>query len=504
MKKIAQALSVSSALAVLLSASFSAQAAEYASTSTYTQSIQLERYALTAEEAASGETAIHAGVYLKGYTGSSIGISSAQCKLLPDESGYTYFRNMTCPTDTYEEAVYEYLGGSFTTSYRPFCFGIVEDGAYRTKTFDAQIRDYCSNPTTGSPIYYNGNDTITFKLHGRYYVNEAGELAPDSQTHNIVCPLTLHDDGSATYTYQFADIYTDRTEVATAVGEIPYYQPELLNVGDKIPSSNNMCSWIAGAGTTASFLGNSDDFPLVENDLYLKPGTPCGIYNIKFDQTYSSVNVKENDKNRYLPVKYEEAAVAVGVESASGTSITAPEYVCYYAENNKMITANSMNAAYECDVAFTDGTQQQLDVTNAVNAGTTPKELYEGSEQNYYMGDVSMYCGDTAITDENGEEVKQTVLVGLKGDVNMDGEVNVADATAVLTYYAQYGASLEPTLTDGTSERIEALAFFLADTDTQSQTQGEGGQLTVSDATNILTYYASVGASLNISWDQFI
>ena len=229
MKKIIRTFTAGSVCAVMTAIPFTAQAVD--TPGSYTQSIELERYALTAEEAASGEAVIHASAYLKGKVGSDIAVTSANIQLLADSSSPLYFRNSISPTRTYTETAYNYLGGSFTTSYRPFCFGKVTNGKYAHNSFNAEIRDVCVNPVSGTNIYYNGldadgNHTITFKLHGKYFVNENGEVAQDSVTHDIVCPLTLHEDGSATYSFMYADIYYERVD-----GEYIYYANPATSVG---------------------------------------------------------------------------------------------------------------------------------------------------------------------------------------------------------------------------------------------------------------------------------
>ncbi|MBQ8687259.1 MAG: hypothetical protein IJ512_01770 [Ruminococcus sp.] len=516
MKKIIRTFAAASVCAVISAMPFTAQAAEAGS---YIHSIQLERYAVTAEEAASGEAVIHAATYLKGKTGSGIAVNAASAQVLADESGQIYFSDIYDPTSTYTENTYEYLGGSFTTSYRPFCFGNVTNGKYSTKSFNAQIRDVCTDPVAGNPIYYNGLDengdhTITFKLHGRYYVNEQGQVAQDSVTHDMVCPLTIYENGSATYSFQFADIYYELVNnepvyyanVATKTGTIPYFLPDLLEKGDTICAENDILSWVGDVTSPSAFLGNSDDFPFMETNVRFKKGTPCGIYNVTLNQNYGSVTVDSGGTSSKITQSYEDAAIAVGVDTASGISVETPEYACYLAENNKMITANSMGATYICDVAFTDGTAKTQDATNAVNGGTSPNALWMRSAQNYFIGEVEMLVGDTPIAASytDSTPLTQTVLIGKKGDVNLDGAVSIDDASAVLRYYAANAAGLEAALTDDPASAEETLAFFLGDIDTQSQTKAEGGSLEIGDASDILSYYASTAAGILVSWDTFL
>ncbi len=511
MKKSAYFISLSCAMAVLTSMPINAFASQ---ADPYNLSIQLSDYALTAEDAASGDAVVHISAYLRGSTNLSMGPSSIQCGVLTDTADSIYYRNMINPTEeTDTTATYEYSGGSFTTAYAPFCFGGFDrNGSYVARAMTCIVRDACMDPVNGSTIYYAGNDTIKFSLPGRFYVNEAGELAQDDVSHEIVCPLTINEDGSATYTYKFASIYTENVNgelvysavVDTAVGTIPYYQPELLSEGDMIPDTNARISWIANSDIER-FLGHSDEFPLIETDACFKADTGCGIYPVAFEEDYCNINLTDDAtyKTEKLTLQYQNAAIAVGVDTAAVSEITAPDYALYFAENTKMITAPSMGASVTCDVTYTDGTSETTDATGAVNAGTTPNALWQEAGGTYYNGEVTMLCGDTAITD-GGAPLTQAVLVGLKGDANLNGSVGIDDATAILTYYAQNAAGMSAALTADPTSSDEALAYFLGDIDTESKTMAEGGTLNISDATNILTYYASTAAGIYISWDSFI
>ncbi len=492
---------------------FSAQALDALDSGTYVQSIQPERYSLTAEEAASGDAVIPASIYIKGGIDSKMNVYSAECRVVPDDSGMLYFRNIFSPNSIGEMQTYSYLGGTFSSSYRPFCFGKVTDGRYSVNTALLETHDFCIEPIEGAAIYYEGNDTISFTLPGKRYVDENGVLAPDDKSHVITCPLTINDDGSASYTYPYANSYltpgqTKPTiEAATATGIIPYYQPEMLEKGDRIPGKNDLLSWLT-MSSSVGFLGNSDDFPLTGMDVRFKKDTPCGIYDLSFNENYCAITVSADGKFQVLPMRYEGASVIVGAESAVGNSITVPDYACYYAENNKTITAHSMGASMTCDVTFTDGTVQTLDVTGAVNADVSPQTLFAeaaASDEFSYIGTVKMLCGDTeiALSPSDDTAYAQMLLIGKKGDVNMDGVVNVSDATDTLTYFAKSGAGLDASFTEG-SEAEEILAYFLADIDTQSQTKEEGGTIDVSDASAILSYFSAQGAGLVLSWDNFI
>lgn len=94
-----------------------------------------------------------------------------------------------------------------------------------------------------------------------------------------------------------------------------------------------------------------------------------------------------------------------------------------------------------------------------------------------------------------GIEVILTVGEPLKGDVNLDGRVDIADASLALTYYANTGAGLDYTFSDDDTQN--QLMISLADVD-------EDGVVSITDATYILTYYAYTGAGLPADWESII
>lgn len=87
--------------------------------------------------------------------------------------------------------------------------------------------------------------------------------------------------------------------------------------------------------------------------------------------------------------------------------------------------------------------------------------------------------------------------MGIYGDVDRNGTVDVSDAVAVLTYYAKRAAGLEVIFGE-TPEENEAI-FALADVD-------QDGIITVQDAVYILTYYdyAQKACGMQPTWEELI
>ena len=87
----------------------------------------------------------------------------------------------------------------------------------------------------------------------------------------------------------------------------------------------------------------------------------------------------------------------------------------------------------------------------------------------------------------------EPIEMGIYGDVDGNGIVDVSDAVAVLTYYAKRAAGLEPIFGE-TPEENEAI-FALADVD-------QDGMITVQDAVYILTYYAQKASGMQPTWKE--
>ena len=82
-----------------------------------------------------------------------------------------------------------------------------------------------------------------------------------------------------------------------------------------------------------------------------------------------------------------------------------------------------------------------------------------------------------------------------KGDTNESSTVEIADATAVLSYYAENAASLSPVFSTDSAKNSEI--FTAADVD-------GSGEIDIRDATLILTYYARTAASIETDWESLI
>ncbi|MDE6020875.1 MAG: hypothetical protein K2H01_07770, partial [Ruminococcus sp.] len=129
--------------------------------------------------------------------------------------------------------------------------------------------------------------------------------------------------------------------------------------------------------------------------------------------------------------------------------------------------------------------------------GTNNTSDYYGVYKGYVR---AFYNGETL-------DAKSLVYIGVKGDADLNGKLEIPDATLVLNYYGHSGVNIPFKFTDNEDANYETLAFFLADVDTESKlgkNDDAAGRIAIADATNILTYYGQSGAALNPEWQKVI
>ena len=150
---------------------------------------------------------------------------------------------------------------------------------------------------------------------------------------------------------------------------------------------------------------------------------------------------------------------------------------------------------------------------NALEAGavtldkTTPKEIFDAEGKPYCVTEVNAYFTDPTKADAEpvAAPVNPTVYIGVKGDADLSGLVDVPDAVAILTYTAKIAAGQE-NIVFNEDENLNKFVFFLADVDTESKEgKNDGNKLmTTEDAVRILTYTAKTAAGQEVTWPDVI
>ena len=160
------------------------------------------------------------------------------------------------------------------------------------------------------------------------------------------------------------------------------------------------------------------------------------------------------------------------------------------------------------DIVDEDGTHFNALELDAVTLDkTTPKEIFDAEGKPYCVTEVNAYFTDPTKADAEpvAAPVNPTVYIGVKGDTDLSGLVDVPDAVAVLTYTAKIAAGQEG-IVFNEDENLNKFAFFLADVDTESKAgKNDGNKLmTTEDAVYILTYTAKTAAGQEPTWPDVI
>lgn len=143
-------------------------------------------------------------------------------------------------------------------------------------------------------------------------------------------------------------------------------------------------------------------------------------------------------------------------------------------------------------------------------AYATPAEYFNAVEDTAYVAselaltfvpaDSMEIADDADLTIVNGP----TVYIGVKGDSDLNGTVEITDASLTLAYYANRMAMLDASFNEDAD--LNTLAYFLSDVDTESKAgaDSDAGTITITDATNILKYYANKMAMLDTPWSDIL
>ena len=194
---------------------------------------------------------------------------------------------------------------------------------------------------------------------------------------------------------------------------------------------------------------------------------------------------------------------------AGGTTTTTPAVTkisvvetktgYYFSEDTRTFDPTALLKVVSVDEKGNE-TDITADVTFGEDGAATPKSVYADTET-YYVGTVDAYYKGVKL------DAAPTVYIGVKGDADLDGTVGLEDATLALTYYSEHAVSNAYYFTTSSATapenvELETLAYFLADINTESTAGADSADLVIelADATNILTYYAEDAVKNEPKW----
>ena len=194
-------------------------------------------------------------------------------------------------------------------------------------------------------------------------------------------------------------------------------------------------------------------------------------------------------------------AITTTTTSATSIVVVPKEADFYFAEDTTTFTPGDLFESIT--LIQEDGTE--VDITDQITLPEVSPSTVETDEQHRAI--LPVFYQNELLA-----EVTVPVYIGQKGDIDLDGEVTLTDATLALTYYSEHAVNNDFYFTTQSAQApqteaeqmLEKLMFFLADIDTESKQGADtnNGIIELLDATKILTYYAEQAVGNKPSWSD--
>ena len=234
--------------------------------------------------------------------------------------------------------------------------------------------------------------------------------------------------------------------------------------------------FFAGDKTFENVLNESFD---VNNDtIYYESNGPL-IVNAEEKELYVNEVYKISANKENLSFISGDESVAAVDKNGIITAVSAGRAVITIMAPDGQKAEIEIIVKEKSTTTTTTTTTAKPTTTSTTTTTTTSKPATTTAPTTLATTKITTTTAVTTITETTPSEPKT-----LKGDVNKDGLVDIADATITLTMYASSAAGLD--MSNYTEKQLKT-----ADVD-------EDGSISINDATYILTYYANIAAGIDV------
>lgn len=331
------------------------------------------------------------------------------------------------------------------------------------ETVEIPVKVYAGSPVNGISLNLAADETLTYDSFaaGVAYTGE-----PVWNAASMAYSWNSETDQTAADVVLFTVKFTVPADAAVGVYPITFNTAncETVNANGDILTAEYVDGAVVVEGTTATIDGYTFDkeATLIGDMFWSEDPTP-------FDTS---------DLNVQITVSMKSVAVVDGkVEEVSDTE-TLP------IGNLFALTANSAS-----ELEYTEAGEYTIGILVDETAIAEAVENLVETEVTWTDLDKSAVAGEF------------TVLVGLRGDVNLDGKVDVADAVQILQYSSAAileEAGNQPEIPSAEIIEPDSLAKFCADVDCYKD--AEHAKINTADAVCILNYSAAFLANGSASW----
>ena len=331
------------------------------------------------------------------------------------------------------------------------------------ETVEIPVKVYAGSPVNGISLNLAADETLTYDSFaaGVAYTGE-----PVWNAASMAYSWNSETDQTAADVVLFTVKFTVPADAAVGVYPITFNTAncETVNANGDILTAEYVDGAVVVEGTTATIDGYTFDkeATLIGDMFWSEDPTP-------FDTS---------DLNVQITVSMKSVAVVDGkVEEVSDTE-TLP------IGNLFALTANSAS-----ELEYTEAGEYTIGILVDETAIAEAVENLVETEVTWTDLDKSAVAGEF------------TVLVGLRGDVNLDGKVDVADAVQILQYSTAAileEAGGQPEIPSAEIIEPDSLAKFCADVDCYKD--AEHAKINTADAVCILNYSTAFLANGSASW----
>ena len=419
-------------------------------------------------------------------------------------------------TTTTEEVTTTTTGAATTTTAPATTTTTTESTTVTTGRVNYQIAEVEAQPgdKVAVPVYVV-NDTGTLGLtvqftadsRLKYQSNAAGNAYSGMPVWNAAS-FTLNWNLDAAETAKSGAVLTTLT----------YKVPDDAQPGDRFPVEFVVenCSTVDenGNALTVGYFNGAIYIP--DPDATTTSTTEAPVTTTTTTTTTTTAAETTVTSSEVTTVSTTETTVTSGSETTTETSVsqsfsfTEPTRVCYWSHDNRPFDLEGLKVILQETIfiihedgtvveaeeqpAAVDITEQCMTIFCNDKQVATPEDTYETQIYKYmlefaYEGNPDVIVGT------------HQVLIGVKGDTNLSGDVTVADAVEILMYRADMMANPNnPTYVFNEDPDLHKLGYFLGNVDCIK----EGDDLNVADAVNILMFRAEVLANGSATWEQIV
>ena len=444
-------------------------------------------------------------------------------------------------TETTTTSVTEVSTVTTETSTEPVVSSTTEEGSQTTvaPTSSTSVEGSQTTATPASSTTEEGSQTTAAPTSSTSVEGSQTTVAPTSSTTEEGSQTTVAEN---TVKYEIPTVVAKPGETVEIPVKVYTGSPvngiSLSLVADKTLTYDSFAAGVAYTGepvwnaASMAYSWNSEtdqtaaDAVLFTVKYTVPTDAAIGVYPI----TFNAANCETvNANGDILTAEYVDGAVVV-----EGTTATIDGYTfdkeaaligdMFWSEDPTSFDTSDLNVQITVSmksVAVVDGKVEEVSETETLPIGNlfaltanSASEL-EYTEAGEYT--IGILVDETAVAEAVKNLVETevtwtdlhksavagefTVLVGLRGDVNLDGKVDVADAVQILQYSAAAileEAGGQPEIPSAEIIEPDSLAKFCADVDCYKD--AEHAKINTADAVCILNYSAAFLANGSASW----